>query len=235
MDNEDWGLTWDECIDRFQQHINYGEELKRKSSEIYEQSWRGTSQLNAQLPDLIEILEKLRDDPEIPEVGLIISHMTLRMWLRESSKFEVHIIPIKKGILYVGLSGYEDVAVSPEQAVVTIKHYLKEAQKFESVHHQTEKDEIGEIEKKLVTLPLEWVAPAALNQIFEKALKYGGHKYILKEKGSLPLDTVKQMIDTLEEITRIVLKANDVAREKRSKLWLEQLKKMDEDEKPDLG
>jgi hypothetical protein len=234
MDNEDWGLTWDECIERFQSHIIHGEELRRKSPKFYEQTWGGRVQLIDQLPDLIEVLEQLRDDPEIPEVGLITSHLTLRIWLRERGEFEVHITPIKKGTLFVGLSGYEDVAVSPENAVITIKHYLRQAKKFEGIHPYAEKDEIGEIEKRLETLPLEWVAPAALNQIFEKALKYGGQKYILEERGSLPLDTVKQMIDTFKEITYIVLKANDIAREKRSKLWLEQLTKMDKDENPDM-
>lgn len=122
MVNEDWGLTWEECIERYQQYINHGEELKRKPPEVYEQSW--TAQLIDQLIDLLEILQKLRDNPAIPEVGLLISHWTLRVWLRERGKFEVHITPIKKGILFVGLSGYEDVAIAAEKAIITIKHYL---------------------------------------------------------------------------------------------------------------
>jgi hypothetical protein len=218
--------SWDDCIKRYSEDIKHLEESKAKDPTWFEQTVGGRFNFIQLESNMLLLLEQLKADSEIPELERTISHITLRLWYPDIRAVEISVIPSEGSVLDIGINHLETVSVPLEIAVKTIKRFLKLIRdNFRQPNEIPRSIKIGEVEI-LKFLPLEWVHAGALEQIFELSLKYGRHEAdnILE---MTPKD-VKELVEAIDKIKHIVMKTWEIAREKRSQAWLEELEKDDD-------
>lgn len=221
---EEGDFTWEDCIAVYSGLEN---DLAKFKLGLVDEDTDYIATLNHRIEQdrmMVKLIEQLRDDPEIPNLKRSISHLCLRLWHPDIKGAEVHIEPVKKDRLWIGFNQYEEVEVPLEVAAKTVKHFLKKIT-TQQINRKLEKDETGEIESELKSLPLEWVHAAALIEIYAISLRHGQYTVNLEQDSDIPNHVLKQIAANMAEITKFVMKTWEIAREKRSQAWLEELEK----------
>src|SRR5689334_805993 len=117
FDNWD-GLSWEDCLDRFRSYERFLDQTKAENPLLYEKFVSDNPNSFLELNRvMVTVVENLHDDPDLPNLKRMVSHITLRLWLPDIPNLELHISPIEKDILWIGIGRFEVVAVQADKAV----------------------------------------------------------------------------------------------------------------------